>query len=125
MNVAATGLGSAAAIGALTALGALVLPARAARPAAVGIGTALTGAAGAVAGVAAMIGPGFAIALPGLLPLAGVSIAVDALGGLFVAVTGAVTVAAGVYQPFMQLRPLADDRRRQGLCCVRGLATVI
>ncbi|MCI2422430.1 hydrogenase 4 subunit B [Saccharopolyspora sp. K220] len=66
------------------------------RPA-VGVGTALTGAAGAVAGTAAMTGQAFSLALPGLLPLAGVSIALDALGGLFVAVTGAVAVAVGVY----------------------------
>ncbi|QIZ37082.1 proton-conducting transporter membrane subunit [Saccharopolyspora sp. ASAGF58] len=96
MNLAAVGLGTAVAISVFTALIALVLPSRS-RPAAVGVTTALTGAAGVVAGTAAMVGPGFSIVLPDLLPLAGVSIALDALGGLFVAVTGGVAVVAGIY----------------------------
>ncbi len=37
------------------------------------------------------------LSAPGLLPLSGVSLAVDPLGGLFLAVTGAVAVAAGIY----------------------------
>lgn len=94
MNLAAVGLGAAVAMGVLTALAALVVPARST---VVGVGTAFTGAAAAVAGVAAMTGESFSVALPWLLPLSGVSITLDALGGLFVAVTGAVAVAAGVY----------------------------
>ena len=42
----------------------------------------------AVAGVAAMTGQSAAVVLPDLLPLAGVLLAVDALGGVFLAVTG-------------------------------------
>jgi hydrogenase-4 component B len=63
----------------------------------VGAGTAVSGVAGAVAGIAAVSGESFSVVLPGLLPLAGVSFTLDPLGGLFVAVTGAVAVAAGVY----------------------------
>jgi len=90
------GLGAAGVVGVLSSLAAIVLPA-AKRPAAVGAGTALTGAAGAVAGVAALAGDPVSVALPGLLPLFGVSLALDALGGVFVAVTGGVAVAVGVY----------------------------
>lgn len=96
MNLAATGLGAAVAAGMVTALAALVAPARV-RPAVVGVGTASTGVAGVVAGVAAVAGTPFSLWLPGLLPLSGVSLALDALGGVFVAVTGGVAVAAGVY----------------------------
>ncbi|MFI7673435.1 proton-conducting transporter membrane subunit [Actinophytocola sp. NPDC049390] len=96
MNVAATGLGVAVAVGVATALAGLVAPARA-RSAVVGAGTAVSGAAGAVAGVVAVSGGSFSVALPWLLPLSGTTFTLDALGGLFVAVTGAVAVAAGVY----------------------------
>jgi formate hydrogenlyase subunit 3/multisubunit Na+/H+ antiporter MnhD subunit len=96
MSVAAAGLGAAMALGVLTALAAVVVGPRS-RPAVVGAGTALTGVAGAVAGVAAMAGGSFSVALPMALPLSGLSFTMDALGGVFVAVTGGVAVAAGVY----------------------------
>jgi formate hydrogenlyase subunit 3/multisubunit Na+/H+ antiporter MnhD subunit len=96
MSFAAVCFGTAAAVGVLAAVAAVALPVRW-RSAAVGMGTALTGAAGAAAGVAAMAGDTFSVVLPGVLPLSGVSLALDALGGLFVAVTGGVAVAAGVY----------------------------
>lgn len=54
-------------------------------------------AAAVVSGVAAVAGQGWSAAVPGLLPLAGVRFAVDPLGGLFIAVTGVVAVAAAVY----------------------------
>ena len=96
MNLTGVGLGAAVVIGVCTALLGLVLPSRA-RPGAVGVGTALTGAAGVLAGAAALAGRSFTVALPGVLPLSGVEFALDALGGLFVAVTGAVAVAASVF----------------------------
>lgn len=96
MSLTGTGLGTAVALGVLSALAALVSPVRV-RPALVGAGTALAGAAGLVSGVAAAAGEPFALSLPYLLPLAGLQLGVDALGGLFLAVTGAVAVAAGVY----------------------------
>jgi len=96
VNLTGVGLGAAVVIGVCTALLGLVLPSRA-RPAAVGVGTALTGAAGVLAGAAALAGRSFTVALPGVLPLSGVEFALDALGGLFVAVTGAVAVAASVF----------------------------
>ncbi|MFC0863647.1 proton-conducting transporter membrane subunit [Sphaerimonospora cavernae] len=79
-----------------TALLAPAVPARI-RPALSGLGTAAAGAAGAVAGGAAMAGHAWSAWLPDLLPLAGVRLALDPLGGLFVAVTGGVAVCAGVY----------------------------
>lgn len=63
----------------------------------VGVGTALSGLAAVLAGVAAMAGPGFSAVAPWLLPLAGVRLALDPLGGVFVAVIGGVAVVAGVY----------------------------
>ena len=96
MSLAAVGLGVAVAVGVLTALAAVVVPAPR-RSTVTGAGTALTGAAGVVAGIAAMTGESFTVALPALLPLSGVSMTLDALGGLFVAVTGGVAVAAGIY----------------------------
>lgn len=96
MSIPAVALGAAVAAGAVSALAGLVTPAWG-RSTIVGAGTALTGAAGAVAGAAAVAGPPFSIALPGLLPLSGVSLALDALGGVFVVVTGLVAVVAGVY----------------------------
>lgn len=79
-----------------TALAALVTPARA-RPLVAGLGTACAGAAGVASGVAALLGERWALWLPDLLPLAGVRLLLDPLGGVFVAVTGAVTVCAAVY----------------------------
>ncbi len=63
----------------------------------VGVATAGSGVAAALAGVAAMAGSGFSAALPWVLPLAGVRLVLDPLGGLFVAVIGGVAVVAGVY----------------------------
>jgi formate hydrogenlyase subunit 3/multisubunit Na+/H+ antiporter MnhD subunit len=96
VNLAGSGLGAAVAVALLAALAAGVLPERF-RPGAAGVGTALAGAAGLAAGIAAVSGQSFALDLPGLLPLSGVSFALDPLGGFFLAVTGGVAVAAGVY----------------------------
>ncbi|PXY17005.1 proton-conducting transporter membrane subunit [Prauserella muralis] len=96
MSLVAVGLGGALAAGVLTALAAVVVPRRV-RSAVAGTGTVVTGGAGVMAGVGAMTGSSLSVALPGLLPLSGVSLTLDALGGLFVAVTGGVAVAAGVY----------------------------
>ncbi|HKS48576.1 MAG TPA: proton-conducting transporter membrane subunit [Amycolatopsis sp.] len=96
MNVAQSGFGVAVALGALSGLVAVLVPARV-RPGLVGAGTALAGLAGVLAGFAAMAGQSFTMTLPGLLPLSGISLRLDVLGGLFVAVTAGVAVAAGVY----------------------------
>ncbi|WP_245633633.1 proton-conducting transporter membrane subunit [Amycolatopsis jejuensis] len=96
INLAAVGLGAAVALGLLTALLAILLPARQ-RTIAAGIGTVLAGAAGAVAGGAALAGQTAQVSLPWLLPLSGIHLGLDRMGGLFIAVTGGVAVAAGVY----------------------------
>lgn len=96
MNVAAVGFGAAMVVGVLSTVAALVVPQRV-RSAVVGVGTALAGIAGVTAGAAAMAGQSFSLALPGVLPLSGVSFTMDGLGGLFMAVTGGVAVAAGMY----------------------------
>ncbi|QUQ64231.1 proton-conducting transporter transmembrane domain-containing protein [Kutzneria sp. CA-103260] len=96
MNSTGVGLGVAVAVGLLAAVAALVVPQRM-RAAVTGVGTAVCGAAGVAAGVCALSGITFSLALPALLPLSGVVVTVDGLGGLFLAVTGGVAVAAGVY----------------------------
>ncbi|HTI25339.1 MAG TPA: proton-conducting transporter membrane subunit [Kutzneria sp.] len=96
MNPTGAGLGLAVAVGLLTAVAAMVVR-QPIRAAAVGVGTAVCGAAGVAAGVCALSGTTFSLDLPQLLPLSGVVVAVDALGGLFLAVTGGVAVAAGIY----------------------------
>ncbi|WIV60878.1 proton-conducting transporter transmembrane domain-containing protein [Amycolatopsis nalaikhensis] len=96
MNVAAVGFAVATAAGMLSAVTALVVPQRV-RSAVVGAGMAFTGLAGVTAGTAALAGQSFSLALPAFLPLSGVSFTMDALGGLFVAVTGGVAVATGIY----------------------------
>ncbi len=96
MNPASLGLTTCLGAAALSAVAAVVLPARI-RPAVTGFGTTVAGAAAVVAGIAAMAGRTFSVSLPDLLPLSGVRLAADPLGGLFVAVTGAVAVAAAAY----------------------------
>ncbi|MFG2018793.1 proton-conducting transporter transmembrane domain-containing protein [Actinomadura geliboluensis] len=91
-----TAFAAALALNLAAAVAGLVLP-RGARRAAAGTLTAAGGAAAAAAGAAAMLGGEWSARLPGLLPLAGVRLALDPLGGLFLAVTGAVAVCAAVY----------------------------
>ncbi|MDA8290807.1 MAG: proton-conducting transporter membrane subunit [Actinomycetota bacterium] len=64
---------------------------------AAGIATSLLGAAGVALGVVAVasgVGP---VRVGGALPLAGVTLAAGATGGLFLLLTGAVAVAVGAY----------------------------
>lgn len=96
MNTIGWALAGAGVLAGLGVLAAVVIP-RPARPACVGAATAGVGVAGLIAGVAALSGLEFRARLPGLLPGAGVQIALDPLGGWFVAVTGGVLAAAAVY----------------------------
>ncbi|MEK2478670.1 proton-conducting transporter membrane subunit [Streptomyces noursei] len=96
MNVIGPALGAASALAGAGVAAGMLVPAWG-RSAAVGACTAGTGGAGLVAGVAALGGARWSIDLPGLLPLAGVRLAVDPLSGLFMAVAGAVAAAVAVY----------------------------
>jgi len=78
------------------AVAAVVLP-RQVRAAVVGLATAASGAAGAVAGARAAGGEHWAASVPDVLPLTGIDLAVDPLAGWFLALVGAVTVIAGIY----------------------------
>jgi formate hydrogenlyase subunit 3/multisubunit Na+/H+ antiporter MnhD subunit len=91
-----TALLAAFVVGLAGAVAAALVP-RAIRPAVSGGAVAGVGALGVVAGAAAMGGGTWSASLPWLLPLAGVEFVVDGLAGLFIAVGGAVAVAAGVY----------------------------
>ncbi|MFI6658880.1 proton-conducting transporter membrane subunit [Streptomyces sp. NPDC050523] len=96
MSVIPGGLAAATVLGGAGALAGLGLPYRLRVPV-VGVLTAGVGAGGVTAGVAALGGSHWTAVFPGLLPLAGTHVAVDALGGLFAAVAGAVVVAVAVY----------------------------
>ncbi|WP_082980881.1 proton-conducting transporter membrane subunit [Mycolicibacter heraklionensis] len=62
-----------------------------------GTATAGIGAAGVGIGLAGVFGTVPAIRIDWLVPLLGVQLRIDALGGFFMALTGAVAVAAGLY----------------------------
>ncbi|MCD9879157.1 proton-conducting transporter transmembrane domain-containing protein [Streptomyces guryensis] len=96
MSVIPAALATATAMAGAGAVAGFVLPYRLRVPV-VGVLTAGVGAAGGTAGLAATGGSRWAAGLPGLLPLAGAHVAVDALAGLFMAVAGAVVVAVAVY----------------------------
>ncbi|WP_405927623.1 proton-conducting transporter membrane subunit [Streptomyces sp. NBC_00035] len=89
-------LTAAAGLAVAGALAGLVLPQRA-RVWVAGALTAGVGVAGGASGVAALGGTRWRAEIPGLLPLAGTHLAVDALSGLFMAVAGAVIAAVAVY----------------------------
>ncbi|UWE11082.1 proton-conducting transporter transmembrane domain-containing protein [Actinacidiphila bryophytorum] len=96
MNAIGPALAVAASLAGAGSLSGALTPPRF-RPLAAGLCTAALGAAGIVAGAAALVGSRYDLWLPDLLPLAGVRLAVDALSGLFLTVTGAVTMAASIY----------------------------
>lgn len=96
MSVIPAALATATALGGTGALAGFGLPYRLRVPV-VGVLTAGVGVGGGTAGVAALGGHRWSAGFPGLLPLAGSYLAVDALAGLFMAVAGAVVVAVAVY----------------------------
>ncbi|MEU6260852.1 proton-conducting transporter membrane subunit [Streptomyces sp. NPDC047043] len=96
MSVIPAALATAAALAVAGALAGFGLPYRIRVPV-VGVLTAGVGVGGGTAGVAALGGSRWAATFPGLLPLAGAHVAVDALAGLFMAVAGAVVAAVAVY----------------------------
>jgi formate hydrogenlyase subunit 3/multisubunit Na+/H+ antiporter MnhD subunit len=96
VSLAGTALAVAAGLSGGAAVAALFAPTRI-RVLLVGGLSALLGVAGMVAGGAALAGGAFSVRISNLLPLAGVSLQVDALSGVFLAVTGAVVVAASIY----------------------------
>ncbi|MCX5562827.1 proton-conducting transporter membrane subunit [Streptomyces sp. NBC_00038] len=89
-------LTAAAGLAVAGALAGLVLPERV-RVWVAGALTAGVGVVGGASGVAALGGTRWRAEVPGLLPLAGTHLAVDALSGLFMAVAGAVIAAVAVY----------------------------
>jgi formate hydrogenlyase subunit 3/multisubunit Na+/H+ antiporter MnhD subunit len=68
-----------------------------------------------LAGGAALAGQTVSVVLPWLLPLSGVAFTLDPLGGFFVAVTGAVAVAASVYGISYTRSPVLRGRANQAV----------
>ncbi len=66
-------------------------------PALAGAVTSLLGGGGVWAGAFGMFGSVRAVRIGWLLPLSGVQLGLDPLGGFFMAITGAVAIAAGLY----------------------------
>ncbi len=62
-----------------------------------GLLTSALGAAGVGLGLAGMLGPPRSVQIGWLVPLIGVALRLDPLGGFFMALTGAVAVPVGVY----------------------------
>ncbi|OBH34966.1 hypothetical protein A5692_00990 [Mycobacterium sp. E342] len=79
-------------------------------PVCAGALTALLGVGGVWAGALGMFGPVRAVRIGWLLPLSGVELSLDPLGGFFMALTGAVAIVAGLYTigyaRHEQLRPV-------------------
>ncbi len=96
ISLAGTALATTAGL-AGAAIAITVLAPAAARVRLVGVVSAVMGVGGMVAGGAALAGHSYAAHLPNLLPLAGIYLQVDALSGVFLAVTGAVVAVASVY----------------------------
>jgi hydrogenase-4 component B len=96
VSVVVAGLAAIAGLTVVT-VAAVLVAADGVRAVISGVGTVLLGAAGVGVGVAAMAGHDASAWLPQLLPLFGIRLELDALGGMFTAVAGAVAMAAGVY----------------------------
>lgn len=64
---------------------------------AAGVIASALGAFGVAAGVAGVFGPARSLSIGWLLPLSGVYLRLDRLGGFFAAVTGAVAIPVGIY----------------------------
>ena len=62
-----------------------------------GLTTCMLGAAGVVVGLVGVFGSPWSLRIGWLLPLIGVQLRLDPLGGFFVALTGAVAVPVGLY----------------------------
>jgi hydrogenase-4 component B len=65
--------------------------------AAAGLLTSALGVLGVWAGVLGMFGAGWSVHIGWLLPLSGVQLDLDPLGGFFIALTGAVAIPVGIY----------------------------
>jgi hydrogenase-4 component B len=66
-------------------------------PVAAGASTSVLGVAGVGIGLAGVLGPPRSVQIDWLIPLIGVALQLDPLGGFFMALTGAVAVPVGVY----------------------------
>jgi hydrogenase-4 component B len=96
MTLIGVGLAVAAVVAVVGAVAGATVPTRI-RPFLVGSSTALVGLGGVLAGVGALGGQTWSLSVTHVLPLAGATLAVDALSGAFLLLIGAVAIAAGIY----------------------------
>lgn len=96
MNLVATGLITIAAGTPLAAAAGALLPARN-RPLVTGLLTCVLGVGGVLAGLGALGGQMWSLAVGNLLPLSSAVFSVDPLSGIFMLLIGGVSVAAGIY----------------------------
>lgn len=96
MNLVATGLITIAVGAPLAAAAGALLPARN-RPLVTGLLTCVLGVGGVLAGLGALGGQMWSLAVGNLLPLSSAVFSVDPLSGIFMLLIGGVSIAAGVY----------------------------
>jgi formate hydrogenlyase subunit 3/multisubunit Na+/H+ antiporter MnhD subunit len=93
------------------AVGVVPLLPGGARRAVSGALTCLAGMGGVLAGAAALAGARYSASTDALLPLSRATVEIDALSGLFMAMIGAVAVAAGIYSVGYTHSPHDHDTR--------------
>lgn len=75
----------------------VILPHSGFGPTVAGLTTSALGVAGVGIGLAGVLGPTRSVQIDWLVPLIGVALQIDPLGGFFIALTGAVAVPVGMY----------------------------
>ena len=78
-------------------VGSVAMPHNGIRTVTAGVSTSVLGAIGVGIGLVGIVGPPRSVQLDWLIPLIGVALRLDPLGGFFMALTGAVAVPVGVY----------------------------
>jgi formate hydrogenlyase subunit 3/multisubunit Na+/H+ antiporter MnhD subunit len=78
-------------------VGSVAMPHNGIRTATAGVSTSALGATGVGIGLVGIVGPPRSVQIDWLIPLIGVALRLDPLGGFFMALTGAVAVPVGIY----------------------------
>jgi formate hydrogenlyase subunit 3/multisubunit Na+/H+ antiporter MnhD subunit len=78
-------------------VGSVAMPHNGIRAVTAGVSTSVLGAIGVGIGLVGIVGPPRSVQIDWLIPLIGVALRLDPLGGFFMALTGAVAVPVGIY----------------------------